>query len=121
LPQTSSGGTHAPDSVQAAVQVVVPVEPQVVVQDALVPAQQAKSSSHRVSQSSSRPLHVSAGRAHSAPGVQLAEQLRLPVEPHEVVQGPRAFAQHPNPSSHVVSQSSSIPLHVSAGGAQVLG
>jgi len=59
----------------------------------LVPAQQVQPSSHRPSQSSSSPLHVSEG------GVQLpqaheAEQVRVPVLPQVVVQLPGWPAQH---------------------------
>ena len=77
-----------------------------------------KSSSVLPSQSSSLPLQVSAG------GVQLlqehvSEQVLLPVEPHEVVHAPDEPAQQIKPLSQLPSQSSSLPLQVSAGGVQV--
>jgi hypothetical protein len=85
-----------------------------VTQGSTVPAQHPNPLSHVVSQSSSIPLHDSAGVMH-VPGVQLAEQTVEPVLPQPVVQGTTASAQHPKPLSQTVSQSSSNPLHVSAG------
>ena len=77
-------------------------------------------SSHDVSQSSSRPLHVSAGAVQAAgAGVPHAVvHIPVPVVPHVVVQLVEPPAQHVKPSSHNVSQSSSVPLHVSTGGTQ---
>jgi hypothetical protein len=57
------------------------------VQLRLAPAAQVNPSSGTESQSSSRPLQVSAGGAH-APQVQLAPQVRAPVDPQLVVHEP---------------------------------
>jgi hypothetical protein len=70
------------------------------------------------SQSSSLPLQLSAGGAQ-LPQVQLALHERVPVVPQPVVQLPIAPRQQVNPSSQVPSQSSSIPLQLSAGGEHV--
>jgi hypothetical protein len=72
----------------AAVHVPVPVEPQSVVQLVGFSAQHANPSSHNVSQSSSRPLHVSAGAMHAPPvgRTHAAVQVPVPVEPQPVVQ-----------------------------------
>jgi hypothetical protein len=58
--QVSAGGTQAPGA-QPAEQVRVPEEEHEVVHGEVAPAQQPKPLSHTVSQSSSRPLQVSAG------------------------------------------------------------
>jgi hypothetical protein len=71
------------------------------------------------SQSSSSPLHVSAG-AMQLPQAQPEEHVRLPVEPHDVVHEPVLPAQQPRPSSHAPLQSSSWPLQTSAGGEHTL-
>ena len=116
--QSSVGGTQAP-TVQSDPQVLVPVEPQEVVQLVTASGEQAKPSSMTVSQLSSTPLQISSGTVH-APHEQSAAHSRVPVEPHEVVQDPVLPAQHamPGPSSQAVLQSSSTPLHTSAGGEQ---
>jgi hypothetical protein len=116
--QVSAGAVHTAASAQPAEQLLVPVEPQVVVQLEGTPAQQAKPSSQRPSQSSSRPLHVSVG-GEQALKVQPTPHRRLPVEPQCVVQLDVAPAQQPKPSSQAPLQSSSTPLHVSAGGEQI--
>jgi len=76
-------------------------------------------SSIRPSQSSSIPLQVSLGTVHAdgAAGMHALVQVPVPVEPHEVVQLALRPAAHVKPSSTVPSQSSSAPLHTSAGGA----
>jgi hypothetical protein len=84
----------------------------------LVPAQQVQPSSHRPSQSSSSPLHVSEGGVHAFHAHE-PEQVRLPVLPQLVVQLPDWPAQHAKVSSQRPSQSSSLPLQVSAGGTQL--
>ena len=71
------------------------------------------------SQSSSAPLQVSAGGVQD-PQAQADEQTRVPLDPHEFVQEPVLPRQHPRPSSHAPSQSSSIPLQFSAGGVHAL-
>jgi hypothetical protein len=60
-------------------------------------------------------LHDSLGGVQ-LPQPQVAPQRRLPVEPQLVVHEPVEPRQQLNPSSHVPSQSSSVPLQVSAGG-----
>src|SRR5690606_13387547 len=119
--QLSAGSAHAEGAagMHALVQVPVPVEPQLVVQLALCPAAQAKPSSRVPSQSSSTPLHTSAGGVHAAP-LGIAHALvhaPLPVVPHEVVHETLAPSAQAKPSSGAPSQSSSMPLQVSAGGA----
>jgi hypothetical protein len=113
--QISAGGEQALQP-QALVQVRLPVVPQLVVQDPLVPAQQVKVSSQLESQSSSRPLQASMGGVH-APQLQAASQVRMPAVPHPVVQLPVVPGMQVSVSSMDPSQSSSIALHVSAGAA----
>jgi len=116
--QLSVGGTQDAQ-LQLALHVRRPVDPQLVVQDSDEPVTQANPSSTVLSQSSSSPLHVSAG-ALQLPQEQPDEQVRLPVDPQTVVQEPVEPAQQPKPSSHAPLQSSSLPLQVSAGGEQTL-
>jgi hypothetical protein len=104
----STGGAHAPHAQVPGSHVRDPVVPQVVVQLPVAPAQHAKTSSHAPLQSSSTPLHVSAGGLHT-PHEQTALHVREPVVPHPVVQLPIEPRQHANPSSHAASQFSSIP------------
>src|SRR5207245_10004189 len=92
-------------------------EPHEVTHVDVEPAQQANPLSHTLSQSSSRPLQVSAG-ATQAPSVQAAEHARVPVEPQVVVQADVVPAQHANTLSQPMTQSSSRPLQISAGGVQ---
>jgi hypothetical protein len=103
--QISAGGTqgcheHVP------LQDRVPVVKHVVSQGSDVPAQHSESSSQKVSQSSSPPLQVSSGRTHSS-HEQDSLHVRVLADPQVVAQESIARAQHSNPSSHVVSQSSS--------------
>src|SRR5688500_8090102 len=114
----STGGTHAP-SVHVGPQVWVPVEPHAVAQDVVLPRTQAKPSSAVPSQSSSPPLQTSAGGLH-IPHAHDPEQVRDPVVPQLVMQLPDIPAQHAKPSSQTMLQSSSIPLHISAGGEHAL-
>ncbi len=116
--QISSGGSQSPHS-HAMEQVLVPVEWQEVVHEPSRPAQHASPLSHTLSQSSSTPLHVSAGGVQE-PQAQEEEQTLLPVESQDVVHAPSSSLQHANPLSHASSQSSSAPLHVSGGGLHVL-
>jgi hypothetical protein len=116
--QVSTGGVHAAAGTHAALQLRVPVLPHTVVHAEGTPAQQPKPSSHVPSQSSSRPLQVSAGGVH-VPNVQLDPHERVPLDPHVVVHVPVLPTQHAKPSSHAPLQSSSTPLHVSAGGEQI--
>jgi len=111
---TSAGGTQLPQ-LQEALHVCTPVVPQLVVQGELVPMQQAHPSSHPPSQSSSIPLHTSAG-GMQLPHEHKLEQVLDPVVPQVDVQLPSVPWQQGHPSSHVPSQSSSIPLQVSEGG-----
>jgi hypothetical protein len=62
-------------------------------------------------------LHDSAG-GEQEPHEQEPPQVRLPVVPHEAVQGPLAPRTQSNPSSVLPSQSSSRPLQASAGRTQ---
>jgi hypothetical protein len=96
-----------------------PVDPHVVGQPMLVPSAQVNVSSTRVSQSSSRPLHVSSGAVH-APHVQSLPHVRDPVEPQVVVHASLSSRTHANTSSGASLQSSSMPLHVSAGATHTL-
>jgi len=116
---TSAGGTHAPCA-HAALQVRDPVEPQAVAQAAALPWAQAKPSSTAPSQSSSRPLHASAGAAQG-PSAQSPSQARVPAVPQGVVQATVAPRTQAKPLSAAPSQSSSRPLQVSAGGRQPVG
>jgi hypothetical protein len=111
---TSAGATHAPCA-QAAEQVREPVVPHGVVQAAALPCAQAKPSSMAPSQSSSRPLHTSAGGTH-APSAQSPSQARVPMVPQAVAHATEPPRTHAKPLSATPSQSSSRPLHVSAGG-----
>jgi hypothetical protein len=60
------------------------------------------------------PLQASGGGLQ-VPHEQLAEQVRLPVVPQKVAQGPVPPAAQGKPSSVSPSQSSSRPLQISAG------
>jgi hypothetical protein len=110
----SVGGTQEPQP-HDALHVCTPVEPHAVVHAREAPIWQSKPSSTFMSQSSSVPLHDSAG-GMQAPGAQSTPQVLVPVEPHVVTQLLVLPEQHPSPSSHAPLQSSSRPLHVSAGG-----
>ena len=112
--QVSAGGAQAPHA-QLPEQVRDPVEPQTVMQLPLAPAQQANPSSHAPLQSSSTPLQVSAGGEHTLQP-HAALHVRLPVVPQLVMHEPVDPAQQAKVSSHMVSQSSSLPLHASTGG-----
>ena len=79
----SVGGTQEPHE-HHALHMRLPVDPHEVVHDSVAPAWQVKSSSVRPSQSSSSPLHVSAGGTQESQK-QDALHMRLPVEPHDVV------------------------------------
>jgi len=114
--QVSAGGLQAPQ-LHVEVHVLVPVLPQLVVQEPLVPLQHENPSSHVPSQSSSTPLHVSPGGVHD-PQLQELEHTLDPVVPQLDVQEPEDPLQQVKPLSHVPSQSSSAPLQVSAGGLQ---
>jgi len=100
---------------QASVQIPVPGVPQVVVHATEAPRTHAKPSSARVSQSSSRPLHVSAGGVHEegAGRVQVEEQVPVPVELQVVVHGVGLDMTQGSPSSGSPLQLSSRPLHTS--------
>src|SRR5690606_14743910 len=91
-----------------------PVVPQLVVHGVLEPDTHSKPSSVLASQSSSRPLHVSSGAAHSD-HAHPSSHVRCPVEPHAVVQLSVSPSWHANTSSAAPLQSSSMPLHTSAG------
>lgn len=62
-----------------------------------------------VSQSSSSPLQVSDGPAHE-PQEQAEEQVCVPVEPQEVVQGWVSSGQHPAASQGPQDPQSQLPL-----------
>jgi len=96
----------------------VPVEPQLVVQLPVEPAQHVNPSSQVPSQSSSAPLHTSDG-GEQLPHPHVPLHVRLPAEPQLVVQLPVEPAQQANPLSQVPSQSSSAPLQISPGGTQL--
>ena len=98
-------------------QVWVPGQPVEVVQEPVAPRTQVKPSSATVSQSSSAPLQVST-KGVQEPQAQEELQVREPVVPQEVVQVPVVLRQQAKLSSQAVSQSSSAPLQVSAGGVQ---
>jgi hypothetical protein len=109
--QDSIGGWHVPQA-QPAPQKRLPVLPQEVAHEPVVPRQQP-GSSQVPSQSSSILLQVSAG------GVQVPQPQELlqvcdPAVMHVVVQGWVAPRQQPG-SSQAPSQSSSLPLQTSAG------
>ncbi len=93
-----------------------PVEPHPVVQLVEVPRTHPKSSSTLPSQSSSRPLHVSAGALHAL-HEQSSRHVRAPVEPQEVVHISLVPCTQAKMSSGTPLQSSSMALQVSAGGA----
>lgn len=120
--QLSAGGLHASPvgTAQPEVHVPEPIDAHVVVHATTLPAQQANVLSHAPSQSSSLPLQLSAGGAQALPvGIaQLGEQVPAPCEPHVVVHETAAPWQHAKPLSQPLTQSSSLPLHVSAGGVQ---
>jgi hypothetical protein len=112
LPQISVGAQQVP-SVHVAEQSVVPAAPQVLVQATPVAFRRhANPLSATVSQSSSAPLHASAGGTQ-VPHVQPDTHVWLPVLEHDVVQFRVAPSAQVNPLSITVSQSSSIPLHTS--------
>jgi hypothetical protein len=115
--QLSAGGLQVPQA-HDEVHVREPVEPHPVVHVPLEPAQQVDPSSHVESQSSSVPLQTSVGGVQ-LPHVQLEVHVRDPVVPQLEVQLPVVPGTHVNVSSIVPSQSSSVPLHVSLGGAQL--
>jgi hypothetical protein len=69
-----------------------------VVHEARLPAQQEKPSSQAVSQSSSAPLHTSAGAAQALQ-VQPIVHVREPAEPHDVVHVSGGSSSHSSPSS----------------------
>jgi hypothetical protein len=118
----SAGGVQAEvgGRAQVAVQVPVPVLPHVVLQETGSPSRQEKISSVAPSQSSSSALHVSAGGGQAAGKgtVQSARQVPVPGVEHVVRQDTVEPNAQAKPSSAVMSQSSSMPLHVSPGGAQ---
>jgi hypothetical protein len=121
LHASDGGGQAEPLGIsQVAVHAPLPVEPQLVVQATVRPGTQAESSSIIVSQSSSRPLQPSAGgvQAAGAGTVQVGVQVPVPVELHVVVQATGVPAAQMAGSSVNVSQSSSLPLQISAGGEQ---
>jgi len=113
--QTSVDGVQVPHA-HAEEHVRVPVWSSTV-QLPTLPWQHAKPLSHVPSQSSSTPLQISAGGVQS-PQTHEAEQAFVPLVPHEVVHEFVLPLQQPIPSSHIPSQSSSMPLQVSAGGLQ---
>ena len=115
--QISAGGTQLPQA-QLLSQVFWPAEPQDVVQLSVAPAAQMKPLSAAPSQSSSRPLQLSAGGLQALQAQPLAQVLS-PVEPQEVVQLPVAASTQAKPLSLLPSQSSSLPLQLSAGGMQL--
>jgi hypothetical protein len=84
----STGGEQV-DQRQPDTQARRPTVPQDAVHDSLAPRQQLSPAalSQVPSQSSSTPLHVSAGGAH-APQVQAVEQTRVPGVPQPVVHVP---------------------------------
>src|SRR5687768_7457715 len=112
--QISAGGVQVPFE-QSDWQTREPVDPQVVVQLEVIPRQQAKPSSQTMLQSSSMPLQVSPGGEQGL-HAQLAPQVRDPVLPQVVGHEPTAPTAQVKPSSMVMSQSSSTPLHDSTGG-----
>jgi hypothetical protein len=120
--QVSAGGVQAAGSgiVQVVVQVPEPVVPQVVVHEVGRLRAQSKVSSVPPSQSSSTALQVSAGGVQAAPvgTAQASVQVPEPVVPQVAVQATDRPRTHAKVSSVSPSQSSSIALHVSAGGAQ---
>jgi hypothetical protein len=117
MPLQVSGGGVQGFQVQNAEQLRVPVDKQTAVHVPVDPRQQSKSSSQRVSPSSSTPLHASPVAVHG-PQVQAALQVCEPGAPVDVVHGPAWPWQQPRPLSQTVSQSSSRPLQDSAGGVQ---
>jgi hypothetical protein len=110
----SGGGEHALQP-HVGLHVREPVVPQLVMHEPVDPAQHVKISSHIMSQSSSRPLHVSVGGVQ-VPHVHIDVQVREPVVMQPVAQLPVDPGTQVNVSSTRPSQSSSDPLHVSAGG-----
>jgi hypothetical protein len=114
---TSIGGMHVPQA-HADEHIRVPVEPHVVGHIPVEPIAHAKPLSTTPSQSSSRPLHTSIGGMH-APHAHIVEHVRVPVVPQEVGHIPIDPDAHGKPLSTTPSQSSSRPLHTSAGGVHV--
>jgi hypothetical protein len=118
--QISAGGVHDAGGGIAhdVVQVPVPIVPHDVVHATLAPRTQAKPLSGPLTQSSSTPLQTSAGGAHDAPVgiVQDGVQLPVPADPQVVVHGTTALCTQAKRLSGPPTQSSSRPLHVSAGG-----
>jgi hypothetical protein len=121
FPHSSIGGLQAvpAGAAQASVQAPVPVVPQTLVQDTVNPRMQPNPLSATVSQSSSIPLQTSPGavQASGGAGTQSSPQVPAPgAPPHDVSHGAGRPAAHGKPLSATVSQSSSAPLHDSAGG-----
>jgi hypothetical protein len=115
--QSSAGGRHAPQAHEAE-QVRLPMVPQVVGHPPMLPRMQVKPSSAAPSQSSSIALQDSAGGVH-IPQVHIALHVLDPVVPQVVLHGPMVPALHSTSSSTEPSQSSSMPLHASAGGSHI--
>jgi hypothetical protein len=116
--QVSPGGLHDPQ-LQLGEQLRVPLVPQVVPQTPEAPRQHSPMpSSHSPLQLSSTPLQVSGG-AVQTPQLQLAEQLRVPLEPQVVPHVPLDPRQHSKSSSQAPSPSSSVPLQASPDAVQV--
>jgi hypothetical protein len=107
-------------SVQVASHSRVPAVPQIVVHVRISPCTQPNPSSAVPLQSSSAPLQISAGAAHTLQ-VHAAPQVRAPVLPQVVVHTPGSPTAHANPSSTVPSQSSSRPLHTSGAPGRMAG
>ena len=118
-PHRSVGGMQALQ-VQSLRHERIPEEPQLVVHAMVAPCTHANTSSGAPLQSSSIPVHVSAGAAqtlqpHDAP------QVRLPVVPQLVMHDSVAPRQHVKPSSQPLAQSSSAPLQTSGASGEVPG
>ena len=120
-PQTSFAGgaprLHAPHS-QVVEQVRAPVQAPTV-QLSLAPCTQANVSSAPPTQSSSSPLHTSTGGTHVPHSQFVPPQVCSPTDEQLVVQLRTAPSTQANVSSGPPTQSSSSPLHVSAGGVHV--
>jgi hypothetical protein len=115
----TSLGAQQVSSTQPLVQLAVPDRPPDVVQGLPVePWTQANVSSAPPTQSSSRPLQISAGgvQTDGSGSVQVDVQVPDPVDPHVVVQDTEEPLTHANVSSGPPVQSSSRPLQISAGG-----
>src|SRR5688572_8789969 len=115
--QISVGGVHE-FQVQSLAHVRLPVVPQLVVHAPVRPEQHMNVSSQPPLQSSSMPLHVSPGGEHTL-HPHAALHVRVPSLPQLVVQSPLEPAQHVKVSSHIESQSSSMPLQASGDGIHV--